>query len=222
MWKSFARVARRSLVVSGMVLSLAGAGCQDGKAGSGQPTTETRTLGDFTALELHGTYVVELELGKPTKVEVVGDDNLVPLVETTLVEGRLVVKTKEAIAPKTELVLRLSTPDVAVIEAEGAVALRVRGVSNAALRLRLAGVSGAIVEGKTGTLEAKLSGAGGIEAKGLEATRATIDISGAGHADVNATDELVVDVSGAGAVTYGGNPKSVKKTVSGVGSVTAR
>ena len=85
MWKSFARVARRSLVVSGLALSLAGAGCHDGKAGSGQPTTETRTLGDFTALELHGTYVVELELGKPTKLGVAGDDNLVPLVLRALV-----------------------------------------------------------------------------------------------------------------------------------------
>lgn len=222
MWKPLLRAVRRSLTVSSLALSLAGAGCHDGKAGSGQPTTETRTVADFTALQLQGTYVVELELGKPTKVEVTGDDNLVPLVETTLVDGKLVVKAKEPIAPKTELVLRLATPDVSSIEADGAVALRVRGVSNSALRLRFAGVSGAILEGQTGTLDAKLSGAGGIEAKGLQATRANVDLSGAGHMDVNATEELVVDVSGAGSVTYGGDPKSVKKTVSGVGSVKPR
>lgn len=222
MWKPLVRVARRSLVVAVAALALSAAGCQDGKPGSGKTSTEARAVADFTALELHGTYVVELELGKPTKVEITGDDNLVPLVETALTDGRLVVKAKEAIAPRTELVLRLATPDVAVIEADGAVALRVRGVANSALRLRLAGVSGALLEGKTGALEVKLTGAGGVEAKGLLATRASVDLSGAGHADVNATEELVVDVSGAGSVTYGGNPKSVKKTVSGVGSVKPR
>lgn len=213
---------RRLFALSTLAFALFAAGCRDGKPGSGKVITEARNVADFTAVELQGAYVVELQLGAATKLEITGDDNLVPLLETTVVDGRLVVKAKEPIAPKVELTLHLTTKDVSSIEADGAVVLRVRNIDNARLFLRFAGVSGGLLEGKTQELEAKILGAGGLDGTKLDAARVKLDLSGVGRVDVNATEELVADVSGAGSVKYGGNPKSVKKTVSGAGSVTAR
>lgn len=47
-------------------------------------------------------------------------------------------------------------------------------------------------------------------------------MSGAGKADVYASEKLDVDLSGAGSVHYSGNPASVTKHISGVGFVSKR
>ena len=48
-----------------------------------------------------------------------------------------------------------------------------------------------------------------------------IEVSGAGKAVVNAASSLEVDISGAGAVEYLGDPK-VKQSISGIGKVRRR
>ena len=50
---------------------------------------------------------------------------------------------------------------------------------------------------------------------------AVIGVSGAGKAIVNAANSLEVDISGAGAVEYLGDPK-VKQSISGIGKVSRR
>jgi hypothetical protein len=45
-------------------------------------------------------------------------------------------------------------------------------------------------------------------------------VSGAASVDVYADEQLDVSVSGAGSVSYSGNPKTINKHVSGIGSVS--
>ena len=47
-------------------------------------------------------------------------------------------------------------------------------------------------------------------------------IDGASYADVTVTETLNASISGAGVLTYAGNPKSVEKNVGGVGTIRAR
>ena len=64
-------------------------------------------------------------------------------------------------------------------------------------------------------------GADGETPESLVTRALELSISGAGRADVNATEVLKVTISGAGKVTYSGNP-SISKEISGAGSVKKR
>jgi len=68
---------------------------------------------------------------------------------------------------------------------------------------------------------ATMSGASKLDAEGLQVKTAELSISGAGKAEVSASDSLKVAISGAGKVTYNGNP-TVEKHVSGAGTIRKR
>jgi hypothetical protein len=64
-----------------------------------------------------------------------------------------------------------------------------------------------------------MSGACDLKARALQTRIVQISITGAGSAQVNAADTLRVAITGAGDVTYFGNPKTVEKHISGAGSI---
>ncbi|MEO8738398.1 MAG: DUF2807 domain-containing protein, partial [Casimicrobiaceae bacterium] len=65
------------------------------------------------------------------------------------------------------------------------------------------------------------SGASTYQGGALISDSASLDISGAGKALVNAASLLKVEISGAGAVQYIGNPR-IEQEISGVGKITRR
>ena len=56
----------------------------------------------------------------------------------------------------------------------------------------------------------------------LAANDVSVSISGSGNADVRASGKLTANISGAGNVSYSGNPTSIVKDISGPGSVQAQ
>jgi hypothetical protein len=89
------------------------------------------------------------------------------------------------------------------------------------LRLDGSGAIKANVAGKVQRQRIDLSGAGSFQASKLASDEAVIEVSGAGKAVVNAANSFEVDISGAGAVEYLGDPK-VKQSISGIGKVRRR
>jgi hypothetical protein len=77
------------------------------------------------------------------------------------------------------------------------------------------------VEGVVNELMATMSGASKLDAESLQVKIAELSISGAGKAEVSASDVLKVAISGAGKVTYSGNP-SIEKHISGAGTIRKR
>ena len=61
-----------------------------------------------------------------------------------------------------------------------------------------------------------------MDTEGLKAETAEVDASGASRVAVFATAELNSDASGASRIVYSGNPSSLKKSLSGASSITAR
>jgi hypothetical protein len=64
-----------------------------------------------------------------------------------------------------------------------------------------------------------MTGASQLAADRLQTKTAEISTTGAGDADVAVTDTLKVAITGAGKVTYSGNPATIKKQITGAGSV---
>ena len=103
----------------------------------------------------------------------------------------------------------------------GACTLRVADLQASRLRLDGSGAVKAALGGKVGTQYVDLSGAGSYLTPDLASEVAVLRVSGAGKAVVNVSSRLTVEISGAGAVEYIGDPK-VEKQISGVAKVTRR
>ena len=89
------------------------------------------------------------------------------------------------------------------------------------LDIRLSGAGMLEINGKCNELELIMSGAGTFNGSSLEAIDATVTISGVGGAKVNVSGNLVATVSGIGGVKYTGDPKNVRRNVSGIGKIVA-
>ncbi len=103
----------------------------------------------------------------------------------------------------------------------GACSLRVKNLQATKLFLEGSGAIKAQLAGKVTEQRIELSGAGSYDAPDLVSDKASVEVSGAGKAIVNATSTLSVDLSGAGLVEYLGDPKLTQE-ISGIGRIRRR
>ena len=193
-----------------------------GVAGSGVAKTEARDVGSFTEIEVSGAVRLDVELGPKTSVEVTGDDNIVPLLLTKVEGSALRIYTKQSVRPKVDIVVKVVVPALTALRSSGATNVTLAGLTGPALSLDLSGASKLSAKGKVGKLAVHVSGAGKVHTDALEATDASVDVSGAAYVEVRAKDSLAVTISGAGKVVYSGDPKDVAKSVSGAGRIEKR
>jgi hypothetical protein len=193
----------------------------DSVIGSGKKASETRAVGNFTQLELLGVGRVEVTMGNLRPLELSGDDNILPLIETKVTNGKLVIRTMRSIRPVQSLIIKATVSDLTAIMLGGAGELAITGIANDNLRAILTGAGTVTLSGQTSNLLLTLSGVGSADARELVAKVATIDMSGAGRTDVSPVVSLHVTITGAGTVTYSGEPTITQK-ITGVGKLTRR
>jgi hypothetical protein len=107
------------------------------------------------------------------------------------------------------------------VDLSGACTLTIRDLQATTLKLEGSGATRVDIAGNVVRQDVDLSGAGSYRAEKLASDEATVEVSGAGKAVVNARNALTVDISGAGKVEYIGDPK-LKQTISGIGKVSRR
>ncbi|MSQ83825.1 MAG: DUF2807 domain-containing protein [Myxococcales bacterium] len=193
-----------------------------GLAGSGQIKVESRAVDLFTAVELSGAFKVNIGVtDAPTKLELRGDDNLLPHVTAKVENGVLKLATDVAVSPSHELAVTLQTAKLDRLQVSGAGKVHASGLHGDTFLLRVSGAASVRLAGEVSSTTLELSGASSVQAGDLTAARVKIDLSGAGKATVWASESLDVAVSGAGSVVYGGKPKEVTKKITGVGVLRA-
>ena len=64
-----------------------------------------------------------------------------------------------------------------------------------------------------------MTGASELAADSLQTKTAEISTTGAGDAEIAVAETLKVVITGAGKVTYSGNPATIEKHISGAGSI---
>jgi hypothetical protein len=190
--------------------------------GSGRTLTEKRAPGSFRAVEINGVFDVQIQLGQEGKLEVSGDDNIVPRIQTAVRGDVLTIRADQSICPKLTLEVRLAAPDIGRLTVEGTNEVRLSGVNNQKLALEIGGSSNLRAEGRTGQLKLDLPGSSKVEAADLHSQSASIRISGVGEAEVHATQALEVTISGVGNVVYAGKPAKVTQNITGVGEISPR
>lgn len=241
------RFALSILLVGAFALPRAGAATvtvEDGSGpmtvGSGTIVDVTRNVAGYSRLVLAGPVDVQLKRTGNEKVTVHADDNIVPLIETRVEDGKLYVDTKKNASFRTHaklyVVVEFKQIDSVLLSGSGDVSadsvkagifqgsihgsgnLKIDQLEADTVALSIAGSGNFGARGKAAKVGVVIDGSGDVNAEDLVAQTAAVSIAGSGDAHVNATESLKVRIAGSGDVRYRGSPR-VDKQVAGSGDV---
>lgn len=190
--------------------------------GSGNITNESREVSDFKAIDVGGNFKLEIIARKDFALEIEADDNLLEHISTEVSDGILKIETTKNISPTNKILVRISAPNIESLKTSGATIADLKNINNDSLKIDASGASKFFVEGVAKNFVIEASGASKIDAGNLKTENTSIVANGASKITVFATNELKVDLSGAGKVYYSGNPKSVLKDISGAGKIAEK
>lgn len=210
-----------------------------GEKGNGKVAKQERKVSNFTGIDIGGAFDVYLTQGATQSVFIEADDNLLDNIRTEVEGDVLKVYTEDPIRNPKTLKVYITTTGLKSIELSGAVDLETQNkLTGSTMDLRLTGASDSKIEievskldmnssggtnivlrGKATEVKMDLSGATELHAFELAAEKYSLDISGAGDAEISVKDELNANISGAANLHYRGTPTKIIEDVSGAGSI---
>jgi hypothetical protein len=193
--------------------------------GDGTIKKETRQLTDFNSIFSHGPLDVKISYGNSNSIDVEADENLLQYIETTVENGKLVIKPKSNMNLKSEskMTVYVSMTKIKSLQLSGSGNITGDGKfeSDGKTTLMLSG-SGNIKlsSGSFNDLSLFVSGSGNIDVNGGSADQITASISGSGNIDCSsvATENADAKISGSGNVKVNAS-KSINANISGSGNV---
>ena len=194
--------------------------------GSGKMQNETRAVGGFQAIALRSSMKLVLRQGTREGVELRADDNLLPLIETRVVDRDGVptlelgmkrgtsFSTSQPIVATIDLItLRslsisgsgevvadaLKTPALA-IHVSGSGNIKLKQLATDALSAKVSGSGDLEFTGRAGKLAVSIAGSGDVNTRALEADDVSVSVAGSGDANVTARKTLNISIAGHGSV----------------------
>jgi hypothetical protein len=189
-----------------------------GVRGNGNIKTDERTIGAFANIRASGAFKIEWQNGAPA-LRITADENLLPYIDNDISGDTLRLSIREQIWPTHGIKVVISSPTRAGARISGAVQLTAHQLSGAKFAFESTGASHVKLDGNIDQLLADMTGASELNASGLQTRTAEISTTGAADAEMAVSETLKVAITGAGKVTYSGNPKTVEKHISGAGSI---
>jgi PHD/YefM family antitoxin component YafN of YafNO toxin-antitoxin module len=204
---------RRSYCIAALtcVTAMVLAGCNSNSGsdviiGSGKPTVDSRSLDSFIKIQANGALDLVATSGALEPVLVSADDNIAPTIITKVVGDTLVISSDEEYESKKPVTVTVQSPGLAEAVLAGAGDLSFESITAPTFRAILSGAGDITLEGTTKATTLKVSGAGDINAQALVSDTATAIITGAGDINVGPAESVDYKSSGAGEITYTGDP----------------
>ncbi len=210
------------------------------KYGDGNVVKHTMAINYFDEIDLSGSFNVRLTQGTDLQAVIETDKNLQELVELEVKGNTLYVSTVgDAILRPTRMDLFITYPqlrrfsiggackigsdqvivsDALTFDISGAAEIDL-GIETQVLNTRLSGAGNITLEGSAREHFISLSGASNLQAEKLITETTHIELSGAGSAQVFASEFLKAHLSGVGSIRYHGNPSSTQINKSGLGII---
>lgn len=203
--------------------------------------TETRSVSGFTGIDFSTFGTVNISQGSSESLTIEGRDNLVPEVTTVVSNGTLFIAMQpdvNIINVGTENLLTftimvkdltsvnisglgnvlmdaLSTTDFK-IAMSGAGQFKLNQLTAKTVDINVSGLGNVEIAGTATSASVVIPGAGNANGQDLKLQTANVSIPGLGNATVWVTDQLTGTISGAGSVSYYGNPQT-NTQVTGLG-----
>jgi len=220
---------------------LAGSGCAayECEPGSGNVAEETRNVDPFHSVDSRISGDIFVEQGSGSNLKIEAEDNLLPLLETSMENGVLVIRSEKCIRPLKPIKIYAGMDEVRSLSLSGSgditgttpidtenLELAIIGsgdiemqVNASSLKSLVSGSGNFLLEGDAATHEIEIDGSGDVDALGLRTEVTRVKIDGSGDAKVYTDRELDVEISGSGSVFYWGDPEKFNTQVSGSGKI---
>ncbi|MFL6588754.1 MAG: head GIN domain-containing protein [Chthoniobacterales bacterium] len=196
-------------------------GCHwSGIRGNGHIVTDNRPVQDFTGVEAEGSFEIEWVRGA-SSCTIRTDENLLRHIQSSVDGSKLRLEWDGRLNPTHGVKVKISSGNLNGARLTGAVRLTARSLAGQGFYLDGTGATRVTADGTVNELMATMTGASRLDAESLQVKTAELAISGAGKAEVSASQILKVAISGAGKVTYHGDP-TIEQRISGAGSVRKR
>lgn len=210
--------------------------------GNGNVISESRNTGDFTGIKLLGSMNIEVKAGEKQSVEIKGEENILPYVETYIDNGNLMVRYKDNVSINTndDLKVYITTASLKEVEVLGSgditgegrfvsddkMEIAVLGSGNIRLEVdapkvevKTTGSGDIYLSGNTKDISCNSMGSGNIDAADLKAENAKAKTMGSGDIKVFASVQVDCTINGSGSIKYRGGG-AASSVVHGSGSIS--
>ena len=208
---------------------------------NGKETTETRSIGPYDIISVHGNMDITLVVGSEGNITLKGEENILEYIEVTNTNGNLRIKTKDNIniRPSWEKGIYIEVPiqevNKILLSGSGEITgkltlkteklkLSVSGSGDikiaadaTVIKATISGSGDIDIIGKAAEFDASVTGSGDIDAAQLSVTQTTANITGSRDIKIHAKDQLTVKIVGDGDVKVNKDVTTINKKV--VGSV---
>lgn len=196
---------------------------KDSIRGEGRIIQEDRTVSAFQKVEFSGEGSVVVLYGATQAVKIEGYENLVPVFESNVNNGTLVLKYKSDYynVRNSNIKVTITTPDIKRIYLNGSGTIRTgQNFAGSDLSVEVNGSGKVFSENASFTnLNVKINGSGNADVEELVSDHADVTINGSGDVRILALKSLKARIFGSGNVYYSGNPFTVDTEVSGSGKI---
>jgi hypothetical protein len=191
-------------------------------AGAADQRSETRPLPPFTTISNSGPISITIDVGKPQSVVASGNEKFLSLLKTDVISGELRLSLREHSVTGSlgDPKITITMPALTRFSMAGAGAAVITHAAGDSLDIEYSGAGSLKADGKVKTLNLQIAGVGSIDARELVAENVRVDVGGVGNVKVYASESLDADVGGVGSLKYYGNPRNVRKSAGGIGSIS--
>jgi hypothetical protein len=176
--------------------------------GSGPVVTENRTAGSFDKVESRNGINLVISIGSTPTVTVSAQQNIVPLVSTTIADGKLTASVNGSVISSSPITVTVVTPALTALALHDGTSATVTGIAADTLTLEAYNGAHANLSGTATNLTINADNGTLLQLGGLVATSATIDVANGVTGQLHATgtvtgsasDGVLLSVTGGAAV----------------------
>lgn len=192
--------------------------------GSGKIVTEPREVSGIKTVVVAGSGKLLVEHGDEESLTVTADDNILPLLTSNVVGGKLTLGARpgSSYSTRSDVVYKLTVKTLNGVTVSGSANAFANGVKAESFDVVLSGSGNLTASGSAVEQDITVSGSGNFDGEKLLGQMVNVKVNGSGNATVNVSDALNASASGSGNITFLGNPDTVNQKTSGSGKIARR
>jgi hypothetical protein len=188
----------------------------------GANRTEERNPGSYSGIELDAPAIITFSVSGIPSLKVTAPPNILPLVTTEVKDQRLIVRLHGSVIMQSPISIAASAPTLDSIDVAGTGTVRTTGIRGSAVELTVSGTGTIGFGGAVGTVRARISGSGEIDASTACAQRVIANVAGSGSIAACASQSVSANIAGSGEIVITGNPPDRQVRSAGVGRIYFR
>ena len=190
--------------------------------GSGNPVTVDRKLESFDKLSINIAADIDFIASDRSRLELTADDNIAPTITATTRGRTLVIDSDRSFSSNSRIRVKVfGSASLRSVAVDGSSDLNIQGIASDSLEINLDGTGDITAQGSVKNLIINVDGSGDVNTKALQAENVDVDVDGSSDITVTVHNKLDVAIDGVSDVTYYGHPKSINKSIDGVGEVSS-